>query len=156
MPSTATVIVKFKDPPGQGAKNWKIKGDDDVVYYLPPALADQVSSRGTYEVLYESNNFKGKTYLIVSAIKALGGIAQSSPSGGPGQTHGTGRNPNFERDMFVMAMMKSSLEGGLIKELKSDISTAAVRHWMYVWDQTLGAKESGQQYAADMDEMIPF
>ena len=155
MPSTATVIVKFKDPPGQGAKNWKIKGDDDIVYYLPPALADQVSPRGTYEVLYESNNFKGKTYLIVSAVKALG-AAQSSASGGStGQTSGTGRNPNYERDMFVMAMMKSSLEGGLIKELKSDISTAAVRHWMYVWDQTLGAP-SGQQYAADMDEMIPF
>lgn len=150
--TTATVTVKFKDPPGQGGKNWKIKGEDDAVYYVPPALAEQVSIRGTYEVLYESNNFKGKTYLIVSAVKAVGG-SNASASGGQTSNSGSGRNPNYDRDMFVMAMMKSSLEGGLIKELRSDVTIAAVQHWIYVWQSTLG---NPQRNDTDIMDSVPF
>ena len=148
---TATVHVKFKDAPGQGKKNWKIKAADNNLYFLKPELADKVMIGGEYTFEYKTNAFNGQNFNMVDTVTAAV-PSQTAPQAA--QSFGGAKNKEFDRTMFVTAMMKSSLEGGLIKELKSDISISAVQHWCYVYDSTLGKK--GQQYSDDMSDFVPF
>ena len=80
MPSS-TITIKFINPPGPGKKNASIKDTTDDFYLLEPAIADKLSTGGTYNVDYRTNTFRGTTYKIVEKIEpvtASGGAAAQS------------------------------------------------------------------------------
>jgi len=146
-----TITVKYKNPPKEGKANWSIKeSDGSPIYLVKEPLASQVQIGGEYELTYHDWTAKdGTTFHLVDTVKATAtpkrNIQEMAPAG-------QRSNPNFDKNMFVMAMMKSCLEGGLIKELKSDMTIAAIKHWQYVWDSTLG----NPQRDDEMGDHVPF
>jgi len=152
---TATVHVKFKDAPGQGKKNWKIKAADNNLYFLKPELADKVMIGGEYTFEYKTNAFNGQNFNMVDAV-----TASHPSSASPGSPHeapsgGQHNSQKVAREIFFTTVWKEMIRSGMIKkeDLRTDVAQPIANFWLHLWDSTIG---NPQPYAADMDERIPF
>jgi hypothetical protein len=85
-----TVTPKFIDEPGPNAKNWKVKGQDDVIFYVPPEIIAHFVRGQPIGVEYIPKDISGTTR---NMVQGLVGMAVPPARAGPeaeGQLMGAG------------------------------------------------------------------
>ena len=144
---TATILVRFADPPPEGKKQGTVKASDGTIYGVWPKDLGRFQPGGRYAIEFTSHTFKGKTYSTVIKCEpapqspAASGDArgarapspsQNSVSGGEGVT---GEASEFE---FVTRMLAAAMQICAVEMTPEGIAAKA-RMFRGVYREVFGA-----------------
>jgi len=149
MPS-ATVKVMYVNQPQANKTNGSIKVEDGTYYGVKPAMLGLFQPNNTYEIQYESSEFKGKTYHKVISVKPA--PAQQSPGRAQGGRGYQTDDVTAER-IFVCGAINAAIGSNQLVVQTTDI-IQAVNSLRDAWRQTLGKKQSESE--AEMNDEIPY
>lgn len=148
MPS-AIVKVTYVNQPQANKVNGSIKVEDGTYYGVKPGMLGLFQPNNTYEIQYESSDFKGKTYHKVISVKpapaANDGVA-------PAKVGYKTDDVTAER-IFVCGIVNAALTSSQIAPQTTDL-VQVVNSAREAWRQTLGKKQTASE--EEMGDQIPF
>lgn len=138
---TATITVKYVNPPKPGKKRGTIKDESDTFYGVWPDKIALFQQGRTYAIEYTSQEANGQTWhTIVSAVQqaevAPAAAAAKQATGGGGQVYRETCAKDAER-MFVCSMMNAFIQAGKL-DLEGTKMVNATRMMRRVWQHTFG------------------
>ena len=134
---TATVNVRFVNQPSEGKKKGTIKTNDDQIFGVWPDKLAEFQAGGTYEIEYEENDFKGKTYRTVKSVKAA---SVTSGNGGAKQIQRETSGKDAER-IFVCGIINNAVRAGKLSPDDTEAMVHVIRSSRSVWSQTFGMSD---------------
>lgn len=155
---TATVTVKFVNPPKEGKKKGSIKGANDEFFFVWADKLGQYEKGKTYEVEYEESDFNGQTYRTIKNVKPSGnGSAAQSAAPATSGAYYKPTSPVDSERMFVCAILAAGIKSGQIK-FGADTLVPAIAHIRTAYKQTLGRIDDPTPATrrAELDDEIPF
>ena len=146
--TTATINVKYVNPPKEGKSRWTIKTSDGVLYGLSGTLANQMKAGNSYQVTYKESEFRGQMYKTIESVQQATGSAPS---------HGGTDDKTAER-IFVCGAVNATLSNPQVSpHMVTADAVALVNLWRDVWKATFGGGGAGSVAKnSDMDDEIPF
>ena len=148
MPS-AIVKVTYVNQAQAGKVNGSIKVEDGTYYGVKPAMLGLFQPGNTYEIQYESSDFKGKTYHKVISVKPVASAPQTSG----GSTKGYQTDDKTAERIFVCGAINAAISSNQLALLTTDV-IQAVNSLREAWRQTLGRKQTASE--EEMDDSIPY
>ena len=149
MPS-AVVKVTYVNQAQAGKVNGSIKVEDGTYYGVKPAMLGLFQPGNTYEIQYESSDFKGKTYHKVISVKPVASAPQIS-SGGPSKGYQTD-DKTAER-IFVCGAINAAISSNQLAVQTTEV-VQAVNSLRAAWELTLGKKQT--ELEKDIRDEIPY
>lgn len=144
--TTATINVKYVNPPKEGKSRWTIKTSDGVLYGLSATLANQMKAGNSYQVTYKESEFRGQMYKTIESVQQATGSAPS---------HGGTDDKTAER-IFVCGAVNSQLSNSTVNpNMTMTDAVELVNLWRDVWKATFGGGGTAAKNS-DMDDEIPF
>ena len=150
MPS-AVVKILFVNQPQSGKVNGSIKVEDGTYYGVKPAMLGLFQPGNTYEIQYESSDFKGKTYHKVISVKPAAAAAAPQASGG--STKGYQTDDKTAERIFVCGAINAAISSGQLVIQTTEI-VQAVNSLRAAWELTLGKKQT--ELEKDIQDGIPY
>jgi hypothetical protein len=142
---TATVEVAYVNQPQAGKKEGSIKTKDGVYYGVKPTLLGLFQQGGTYEINFDTTNFKGKDYHHVQAVKPVAVASTGAASGG-------GNSKAVQEHIFVCGAFNNAMHGGQV-DIRDELGMIeAVNRLREVYKRTF----ANPQKAEDMQDEVPY
>lgn len=130
---TTSIKVTGIYPPDAGKKKARVRVDNGEYYYVWPDQLDKLAQGNSYEIDFTSDDFKGKTYKTIKAIRASGGggnfpasddmNAASAPAisktykpwpGASAPAQKNPANPHKDEMIFVMNQAAAAINAGQV------------------------------------------
>ncbi len=153
MPS-AIVKVAYVNQAQAGKVNGSIKVEDGTYYGVKPAMLGLFQPGNTYEIQYESSDFKGKTYHKVISVKPAPiegnvGHAQSFANKG---AYGKTDDKTAER-IFVCGAINAAISSNQLAVQTTEI-VQAVNSLRAAWELTLGKQKTAIE--EELGDEVPY
>lgn len=157
---SATISVRYVNPPKQGRTNGSVKTPEGEMYGVPPALLSQFQQGGTYNVNYTTRNFQGQNYKTITHVAMVSPPQQSQGQRSNGYSKGGGDDDKLGERIFVCGILNAAVSGGHVEMSEVAIENV-VNIGRAVWANTFGKKagspiSTGRPNNDDMNDEIPF
>lgn len=111
--STATIDVRFVDPPKDGKKQWTIKTADGSLYGVWPDKAGLFQPGRRYEIEFSERPFNGKTFRTVVKCR----LSETPKAAGP-------TNTTASDEHLVGMVLAAGVQAGLIEFTEQSLTHA--------------------------------
>ena len=149
----ATVVPKYVNPKKPDKKNASIKLADGTVYAVPPNMLSQFVEGGTYEITYESHDYKGNTYHTVTHVKQTSAPQAVASGGGRATDSATSEN------IFVCGVCNALAGAGQLETSPQAIA-ALTNNLRMGWRKGMAPTSAPAQTKAqsqdEMNDEVPF
>jgi hypothetical protein len=159
--NTATITVAFINPPKPTKKNATIKDTTEKLWLLPIPNMPEYSVGGTYEITYETFDFKGTVFSSIKSGKQVGlgsGGVSSTATAASVPVGKWAEDPKKSKQIAVLSMLKmweGKIPVGDLAGVVHAINTLDKAYDMtFFGGKKLPSKiESGSQHDMDGDDI---